>query len=621
MRRARGTTPREPIPIPPPVKLGDRPADVPRAMSASSDVQLDEAITGRKAEGPAAGNQIGPYRLVRAVGVARDRVFEVEHLTTGARGTMRLLAAGSLAAAGGSERISAEAQALRAIGSRHIVALIDVIDGDGAAGVDAVVTELAQGRTLAQLMADQGPLPVEQFVPILVQILAALKAAHGALLVHRNLCPEKVLLVSDGDADELVKLLDFGVAGGLGASPNRADADDPCRSPEQVAGASIDHRADIYAFGVIVYELLCGRLPFEPLTRGAPGGEPRGPAPAPSVVLETPAGRTLDGIARRCLREQPEERFASVEELEERLAGVMAEDIAEEGSYRVPHDWNYQPAASPLRRWGLVGAVGLLVLGGGGLLVARMGRPPPRRCWPRARLHHPSRRRHPSSHPRRWPRSPRLLPRSPRPRRSPRSPRLLPQSPRLPPQSPRPRRWPRSRRLLPRSPRPHRSSRSRRLLPRSPRPRPPRPRPPPRWRRRPSPTPHRLPPRPRLRPRRRRRPPATVTCARCPPGKRAPRRPTPPPPASVPPPAGAAGSREGSRQTHQPRRHGRPLQLGEANAADSRKTYQRSPRGSRPRSCWQPSRRPAASPRPWTPRPGCGSPPSGAARSISSSTP
>jgi serine/threonine-protein kinase len=354
------------------VKLRDRPADVPSAMSTFSEVELEGAITG--AERAGIGDRIGPYRLARALGAgARERLFEVAHLTTGDRAAMKLLPPGSLAAAGGAGRVRAEAQALSEIGSPHIVALIDAIEGDGC---DAVVTELVQGRSLAQLIADQGPLPVEQFLPILIQVLDALGAAHGALLVHRHLSPERVCLISGGETGELVKLAGFGLAGELGARAPGAggDPEDAYRSPEQLAGASIDQRSDIYSFGVILYELLCGRLPFEPLTAGSARAPGSAPGPTPSAVLESPGGRALDALARRCLREDPAERFASVHEMTERLVALAVPD---EGSYRVPEDWTYEPAPSPLRRWGLMAAVGLVVLGGGALLVARMGRDRP----------------------------------------------------------------------------------------------------------------------------------------------------------------------------------------------------------------------------------------------------
>src|SRR4051794_38513802 len=268
-----------------------------RAMSAFGDVRPGGVGGSRRSDGPAgAGDQIGSYRLVRALGAATgSRVFEVVHVTTGDRAAMKLLGARSAAAIGGTERLLAEAQALRELHDRHIVAVTDFIEGEGPAGIDAVVMELVQGRSLAQLMAQQGPLPIEQFLPILVQVLDALKAAHGALLVHRNLTPASVLLVNDeGDTDELVRLLRFGLAGALGepgvASRGGEDANDAYRSPEQAAGAAIDHRTDIYSFGVILYELLCGRLPFEPSSGGAVQRDPgREPARTPSAV-DNPVG-------------------------------------------------------------------------------------------------------------------------------------------------------------------------------------------------------------------------------------------------------------------------------------------------------------------------------------------
>jgi tRNA A-37 threonylcarbamoyl transferase component Bud32 len=348
------------------------------------------------AEGEArVGQRVGSYRLVRLIGEgATGRVFEVEHLTIGRRAAMKILAPDHAARPGAIRRLFSEAKAVSTIRNPHIVEVTDLIEADGAAGVNAIVMELLEGRSLAQANVDAGGMPPQRFVPILAQIADGLAAAHEARLVHRDLKPENVFLTARGGHVDHVKLLDFGLAKTVTHSPGDEELVRPARmrttaeavfvgtpayaSPEQAAGKALDRRTDIYSLGVILYELLCGRLPFE----GRNFGEfvvkhlTQQPPPAPPEVLDTPLGRVLDGVARRCLAKNPAHRFGSAAELrdlferlgtgETELPGVIA---------TVPAG----PGAAHPRRWATAAAlVGVAMVAAGGMyLRARARRPVP----------------------------------------------------------------------------------------------------------------------------------------------------------------------------------------------------------------------------------------------------
>jgi hypothetical protein len=215
-----------------------------------------------------------------------------------------------------------------------------------------------------------------RFIPILAQVADALAAAHSSRLVHRDLKPENIFLTQQGGQRDFVKLLDFGLAKTITQTVRPADLHQrpalertaevfvgtpAYASPEQAAGRSVDHRTDIYSLGVILYELLCGRLPFEGRNFGeyvvkhmtAP------PPPAPAEVLRTPLGRTLDAVARRCLAKEPYLRWNSAAD----LRGVFQR--LEAGDLDIP---GLIVAARPPLPWGKF-AAGLVVAGlacGGG---------------------------------------------------------------------------------------------------------------------------------------------------------------------------------------------------------------------------------------------------------------
>jgi serine/threonine-protein kinase len=210
----------------------------------------------------------GKLRIVRPLGAGgMGAVYEVEHELTHHRRALKLLHPQMAQIPSVVERFLREASAAGRIGNSHIVETFDA--GRLDTGEPYIVMELLQGKTLAEVLDERGPLPLETACDIVMQACDAVAAAHAAGIVHRDLKPENLFL--SGPALGFVKILDFGVSkfdsvatGVEGLTLEGSPIGTPYyMSPEQVRGEkSIDARADVYALGVLFYECLTGRKPF-----------------------------------------------------------------------------------------------------------------------------------------------------------------------------------------------------------------------------------------------------------------------------------------------------------------------------------------------------------------------
>ena len=243
-------------------------------------------------------------------------------------------------------RFESEAKAVAALSHPNILSLFDVGE---SRGVHYAVTELLEGETLRSLIA-RGGIPLERTLEIARQIADGLAAAHQKGIVHRDLKPENVFLTKDGHA----KILDFGLARYEPSFRSAQDTHSPTlaaftetgavvgtvayMAPEQVRGQLVDHRADIFAFGCVLYEMLTGRRPFEGETTADLMSAILHETPAPlpdGTCLRPPA---LAAIVGRCLEKRPEDRFDSAREI---VAGLSAAT----GSAETPG-----PLMPPVRR-------------------------------------------------------------------------------------------------------------------------------------------------------------------------------------------------------------------------------------------------------------------------------
>ena len=190
------------------------------------------------------------YGLLRHIGGGSiGDVYQAEDLRTGHHVAVKVLRPGVSRDLHGIERLKHESQAVTALKHPHICAVYSVDETDGQ---HFVVMELLQGRTVSQAIAE-GPLHEGSLLEIAHQVASALEAAHAAGVVHRRLKPSNVFLTNTG-----AKVLDFG----LPTSFEESLAALAYRSPEEVLGQACDGRADVFALGVLLYELATGLCPF-----------------------------------------------------------------------------------------------------------------------------------------------------------------------------------------------------------------------------------------------------------------------------------------------------------------------------------------------------------------------
>lgn len=156
-------------------------------------------------------------------------------------------------------RFETEARAAASLTHPNIVQIYDVGKENG---VDYIVMELVDGRSLKELLEEHGPMPWEMAVDVMIKVASALQRAHGKKIVHRDIKPQNILLTSEGEP----KVADFGIARIASASMETVKVDTVASvhyaSPEQVRGGYVDAQSDLYSAGVTLYEMLTGTLPF-----------------------------------------------------------------------------------------------------------------------------------------------------------------------------------------------------------------------------------------------------------------------------------------------------------------------------------------------------------------------
>ena len=257
-----------------------------------------------------------------------------------------------------TERFMNEARSASSIGNPHIVDISDF--GRLADGSAYFVMEYLDGVSLAKLMDDERAVPVPRLIHISKQIARGLAAAHARGIVHRDLKPDNVMLVPRGEDRDFVKILDFGIAkvGGEAGRLTRAGSvfgTPHYMSPEQAAGVPVDMRTDIYALGVILYEMASGKVPFDAdnfmgiLTQHMY----RAPAPIRAIVpqaQEVPPG--LEAVVLKALSKKVDLRYQTMEEVVADLDRVqqgavpnaVPEMMARSGGFNVPADYFRNPA-------------------------------------------------------------------------------------------------------------------------------------------------------------------------------------------------------------------------------------------------------------------------------------
>ncbi len=228
------------------------------------------------------------------------------------------------------QRFEREARVVSSLRHPNTVRLLDFgRDGDEL----FMVLELVEGEDLRHLIAREAPLPPARVAHLAVQICESLAEAHARGIVHRDLKPENVMLDSVHGRSDFVRVLDFGIAKLLEGQPTTLTADGsvigtPAYMPPEIwHGRSIDGRADLYALGVLCYELLAGRLPFDQRTATALMLAHVAEAPPTFSALPEPIDvpEPLAELVLRLLAKEPDERPATAEEVAELFARAVAD--------------------------------------------------------------------------------------------------------------------------------------------------------------------------------------------------------------------------------------------------------------------------------------------------------
>lgn len=206
-----------------------------------------------------------------------------------------------------TERFKAEARFAAAISHPNIVEVFDFGEHDG---LSFLVMELIDGPTLAQLVAEQGPLAPDHASRLLAQLAGALARAHENGIVHRDLKPSNVLISVDG----LVKLMDFGIAQSVDG-PSRTLTGEVLGttyyiSPEQALGRLVTPASDLYSLGALAYELLTGAKPFD---RGTPLATALAQVEEPPPPLPGDVPARLANVVLACLSKEPTDRPTAAE--------------------------------------------------------------------------------------------------------------------------------------------------------------------------------------------------------------------------------------------------------------------------------------------------------------------
>ena len=329
---------------------------------------------------------LGPaYVIERELGGGgMSRVFLAHEAALGRKVVIKVLRP-ELAEALSAERFKREVKLAARLQHPHIVPLLAA--GEFGDSVLYYTMPFVEGESLRARLEREGGLPVNDTVRVLSEVAGALAYAHRLGIVHRDIKPENILL-SDGNA----LVADFGIAKAISASRDGESESDARRSstltaagtslgtpmymaPEQAVGGTVDHRADLYAVGVVGYEMLAGRAPFEGRSPQQLMAAHATQPPEPIARFRTSVPAALGGLVMQLLEKNPADRPQSADELRRRLDGLPDEVIAP-AQPTIPAGHTVRPGRPiPLPALIAVGAALVGVAAGALLTRSRGGRP------------------------------------------------------------------------------------------------------------------------------------------------------------------------------------------------------------------------------------------------------
>ena len=278
------------------------------------------------------GRRLGPYEILSAIGAGgMGEVYSARDTRLERTVAIKVLPAHLADRAELRERFEREAKTIASLNHPHICTLYDTGHQDD---IDFLVMEYLEGETLAQRL-QKGPLPLDQVLRYAIEIADALDKAHRKGITHRDLKPGNIMLTKSG-----AKLLDFGLAK-LAQETVPATPDSQLltmkdaitaqgtilgtlqyMAPEQVEGKDVDARTDIFALGVVVYEMATGKRAFEGKSQASLMAKILETDPAPMITLTPMTPPALDHVVKRCLEKDPDERWQSAKDICEQLRWI-----------------------------------------------------------------------------------------------------------------------------------------------------------------------------------------------------------------------------------------------------------------------------------------------------------
>ena len=304
-----------------------------RSMLGRGPASAPPPPGGRSMIGRVIGDRYGVTALIGEGGMGE--VYEAEHLAMGRLVAVKVLNPKRAQDREAISRLRHEARVAGTLGHPNICAIYDMGRLDD--GSPYLVMERLHGETLAQRLTRETRLPIEDLIDVMVQVLSALSAAHQRGIIHRDLKPDNIFLSRREGMRAIPKLLDFGISKSEDIEETMADltgqtmaAGTPFyMAPEQARGErGLDHRIDLWATGIILYECLSGQRPFDARNYNALLVQilTAPPRPLHEIQPDVPAG--LERIVERALRKLPADRFQSALEIQTALRAVNLTDAA-----------------------------------------------------------------------------------------------------------------------------------------------------------------------------------------------------------------------------------------------------------------------------------------------------
>lgn len=374
-----------PRPLAPPTAPSKRASTIPPPLTSSHAAALTRTTGGagpttssRRAPGALSGRALadGRFMLEGLIGGgASGEVYRAVHTVLRRPVAVKVLHPSLQYSNDYCARFYAEALAASQLDHRNVLRIVDY--GQEPDGILYIVMELLEGKNLQQILDEEGPLPIERLVRLVAQACAGLGHAHDAGVVHRDIKPENVVVVTrkddEGNAIDLVKVCDFGIAHWVPDEQKNVVSDDDATlvrlpdsrkvvgtpgymAPEQIRNDPVDARTDVYAMGVLLYELSTGRLPFEserPMEVLMLHVTER-PKP-PTQVVSRDFDPDLEFVILKALEKDPAQRYPDVRALRAALRDLIDDDMTavtgqhrhmSAQSMRAVTDFSNDPAAA-----------------------------------------------------------------------------------------------------------------------------------------------------------------------------------------------------------------------------------------------------------------------------------